>query len=87
MLLLSLLSYAFAETQFVTAPTQAVRWPGDAMVTVTLAAGDPVEVVVRDGALARIRKGGDFGWVDATMLAAEAPRPADTPSVPELPVE
>ena len=73
-LLLSLLSsFGFAETLYASAPVEGVRWPDASAVTVKLAPGDEVEVLVRDGALARVRKGANFGWVAAASLTAEKP--------------
>jgi hypothetical protein len=82
------LPLALAETMWANAPAQGVRWPDAAAVTVTLAAGDEVDVVVKKGELARVRKGTDFGWVPQSVLSADAPAavPADALAPPgELP--
>ncbi|MFZ5475855.1 MAG: hypothetical protein ACOZNI_03695 [Myxococcota bacterium] len=75
---------ALADTMWAVEPAQGVRWPEVAAVTVTLAAGDEVEVLARRGDLARVRKGTDFGWVAAKSLGADAPAvvPADA-TLPE----
>jgi len=75
-----LLSVAFAEDLWVTAPVEGVRWPDVTTVSVTLAEGDKVEVLVRDGDKARVRKGTDFGWIPAADLTDVAPAtPAGVP--------
>jgi hypothetical protein len=73
------LPFAFAETMWAAAPAEGVRWPEVTAVSVHLAAGDEVDVLVKKGDLARVRKGTDFGWVPQSALTAEAPAavPAD----------
>ncbi len=74
MYVLLLASLAFAQTLTATQATSGVRWPGEKGVSVTLKEGEEVEVVAEnaDKSLVRVRKGTDFGWVDATMLTAQA---------------
>ena len=90
-LLALLASLAFAETLYATAPTTAQRWPDEGKgVTVTLQAGEAVEVVARQGEKVRVKKGADFGWVPAASLAATPPAPAlpidvDADALPEAP--
>lgn len=45
-------------------------WPGTAAVSGKVGEGDEVEVLVRDGALVRVRKGTDMGWVPGAALSA-----------------
>ena len=74
MYVLLLASLAFAQTLTATQATSGVRWPGEKGVSVTLKEGEEVEVVAENAekGLVRVRKGTDFGWVDATMLTAQA---------------
>jgi len=69
-------SLAHAETLYVTDSVPGVRWPDAAQTTVSLGKGDEVEVLVKDGALVRVRKGTDFGWVPADKLVATKPEGA-----------
>lgn len=78
-MLFVLFSLAFAEDLWAVAPAEGVRWPDVTTVSVTLAEGDKVEVLVRDGDKVRVRKGTDFGWVAATALTNVEP------TVPTLP--
>jgi hypothetical protein len=71
--LLLLASLCLAENLWATAPATGTRWPDVAVTTVTLAAGDEVEVLVKDGDTVRVRKGTDFGWVPASALTSAAP--------------
>jgi hypothetical protein len=75
MYLLLLASLAFAQNLYATQATSGVRWPGEKGVSLTLKEGEEVEVVAEnaDKTLVRVRKGTDFGWVDATLLSAQAP--------------
>ena len=83
-MLLLLASLCFAETLYASAPAEGVRWPDATAVTVTLAVGDEVEVLVHDGALARVRKGANFGWVASSSLSTTKPivPEADAASLP-----
>lgn len=54
------------------------RWANQAPVVSTLPAGTEVTLVLRDGELARVRHGLDFGWVPADALS-EAPPAAPAP--------
>ncbi len=75
MFLVLLASLAFAQNLYATQATSGVRWPGEKGVSLTLKEGEEVEVVSEnaDKTLLRVRKGTDFGWVDATLLAPQAP--------------
>jgi hypothetical protein len=73
--LLFLVSLCFAETNWTTGATTGTRWPDVAAVSLTLAAGDEVEVVLRDGDKVRVRKGSDFGWVASGALTSQEPPP------------
>lgn len=66
-------SLAHAETLYLTDSVQGLRWPDATQTTVSLGKGDEVEVLVKDGALVRVRKGTDFGWVPADKLVATKP--------------
>jgi len=78
MFLLLLSTLALAEDLWATTPTEGVRWPDVATVSVTLVEGDRVEVLVRDGEKLRVRKGTDFGWVAASSLTNVEPvKPVD----------
>jgi hypothetical protein len=81
---------AFAETRWAATPADGARWSDlTGGETVHLVVGDEVELLGQKGALVRVRKGTDFGWVAQTALTTIAPAlvvpaPADgTP--PELP--
>lgn len=82
-LVLALVSLAHADSLYTTEATSGVRWPGSAQVTLELAKGDEVEVLLHDGALVRVRKGGDFGWVAEAKLSGVKP---ELPPVESLPV-
>jgi hypothetical protein len=73
MFLLLVSTLAFAEDLWATAPTEGVRWPDVATVSVTLVEGDKVEVLMRDDEKVRVRKGTDFGWVAAASLTNVEP--------------
>ncbi len=72
-MLLLLAAFAFAEDLWAVAPAEGVRWPDVTAVSLRLAEGDKVEVLVRDGEKVRVRKGTDFGWVAATALTNVEP--------------
>jgi hypothetical protein len=71
--LVFLISLAFAEDLWAVSNVEGVRWPDVTTVSVTLLEGDKVEVLLRDGDRVRIRKGTDFGWVAATALTNVEP--------------
>lgn len=73
---------ARAETLWVSSPTDGVRWADNKAVSLHLQAGDEVEVVYRDGAKVRVRKGVEFGWVDASALTSVQPPKPDAAPVP-----
>lgn len=84
-LLLALLlpSAALAEDAWTTRAVDALRWPGEAVVSAKLDAGAQVVVVLREGGQARIQHGQDFGWVPEDALSATAPEPpAEAPPAP-----
>lgn len=64
---------AHAETLYAVGAVEAVRWPDATAVSLRLAPGDEVEVLVRDGGKVRVRRGTDFGWVAEAALQAEPP--------------
>lgn len=72
-MLFALFSLAFAEDLWALAPTTGTRWMDVADVSVELAAGDRVEVLVRDGDKVRVRKSTSFGWVAASALTNVEP--------------
>ena len=77
---LLLLSLVRAEDLWATGAVDAVRWPDVTAVSVSLAEGDRVEVLAREGDKVRIRKGTDFGWVPAASLTdVEPPKPESVP--------
>lgn len=82
-LVLTLVSFAHADSLYTTEATSGVRWPGSTQVTLELAKGDEVEVLLHDGGLVRVRKGGDFGWVAEGKLTGAKP---ELPPVESLPV-
>lgn len=92
-LLAFLASLASAETLYANAPTSGQRWPDSPKgISLTVAAGDELEVLARDGDKVRVRKGPDFGWVDAKFLGAQPAIPSlpldiDTEALPEAPGE
>ena len=77
-MLFCLFSLAFAEDLWAVAPTTGTRWMDVADVSVELAAGDRVEVLVRDGDKVRVRKSTSFGWVAASALTNVEPPKADS---------
>ena len=81
---------AYAETRWALTPVEGSRW-SDATggASLRLVVGDEVELLVQKGALVRVRKGTDFGWVAQKALTATAPEvvvpaPADS-TPPEFP--
>lgn len=70
---LLLLSLLHAEDLWATGAVEGVRWPDVTAVSVTLAQGDRVEVLAREGDKVRVRKGTDFGWVPAASLTEVEP--------------
>ena len=89
--LVCLLSSARAEEAWVKADVALVRWLDSTVVTTSLTTGDKVDVLVHDGGKVRVRKGTDFGWMDAAGLSdtvVAKPEPADLfalPGAAELP--
>lgn len=65
--------FAHAETLYAAEAVEAVRWPDVTAVSLRLAPGDEVEVLVRDGGKVRVRRGTDFGWVAESALRPEPP--------------
>ncbi len=88
---LALSGVAHAETLWARVATDGSRWPdAPTPVSLHLIVNDEVEVLVRQGALVRVRKGTDFGWVDvSTLTNMEPPKaPAEDgagPVAPEAP--
>jgi hypothetical protein len=81
--LIWLVTAALAEDNWVATAGDAVRWPGQPTVAMRLDVGDKVEVLARQGPLVRVRRGTDFGWVDAKAVSSsEIARPAAPPSTP-----
>lgn len=62
-----------AEIAYALADATLLRWPDAEGSSGTLKKGDRLTVVLRrpDG-LVRVAHGGDFGWVQAALLSAEA---------------
>ncbi len=81
LLLLSVLSSAHAEDAWLLADVELLRWSDATHVSAKLDRGAQVEVLVRDAKLARVRQGGDFGWVQLALLSA-----TEVASVPEFPL-
>ncbi len=81
LLLLSALSVAHAEDAWLLADVELLRWSDAAYVSAKLDQGAKVEVLVRDATVARVRQGGDFGWVALSQLSA-----IEVPSVPDFPL-
>ena len=53
-----------------------LRWPDSKETSLELKKGDTVEIVATgDNGLVRVRKGTDFGWIDASKLGPVAPIP------------
>ena len=73
-LLLGLLlpGFAAAEDLEVVADSEAKRWLDSEVVSLSLTAGDVVQVVYRIDGMVRVRKGSDFGWVREDRLKARA---------------
>lgn len=85
---------AFAESSagrvvYATADAEALRWPDAAVVSLKLQKGDELELILQDGAKLRVRKGSDFGWIDAALTSPVKPEepaaPEAPPSLPTLP--
>jgi hypothetical protein len=86
LLFLTFINLAFAEDAWVVNATELVRWPETVTPNApvrSLEVNDKVEVVLRDGAQVRVRKGIDFGWVPATALTDKEPV-VETPPALEL---
>jgi hypothetical protein len=65
---------AHAETLWARVAVDGARWPdAPTPVSVHLVLNDEVEVLAKQGARVRVRKGTDFGWVDAAALTDVAP--------------
>lgn len=60
-------------TWWITEATPLQRWPDGGPAVRTLAKGDEVEVIVREGDLVRVRKELDFGWVPSSALSEQPP--------------
>lgn len=71
-----ILSTAHAEEGWSTTRVELLRWPDKTHVSARLNLGDHVEVLLHDGALVRVRKGTDFGWMPAAQLSATEVEPA-----------
>jgi len=84
-LLLALPSVALAEDAWTTRAVDALRWPGQAVVSAKLEAGTRVVVVVRDAGLVRVRHESDFGWVPEDALSGAPPAEAPTGGTPAAP--
>lgn len=83
-LVLALLTFApglaNAETLWARVAVDGARWPdAPTPVSVHLVVNDEVEVLVKQGARVRVRKGTDFGWVDASALT-DVPPPVAAPA-------
>ena len=61
------------ETAWTTRDVAAMRFPDGDLPGPTLVSGDQVEVVLREGDRARIRKDDRYGWVPASALTTEPP--------------
>jgi len=81
-LLLTLPSVAFAEDAWTTRAVDALRWPGQTVVSTRLDAGVPVAVVLRDAGLVRVRHESDYGWVPEDALSATPPAEPPAPALP-----
>jgi len=58
-----------------------LRWPDGKETSLELKKGDAVELVAAgDSGLVRVRKGTDFGWIDASKLGPVSAAPAVTPT-------
>lgn len=64
-------------TAWITREVPLARWPDADAAVRTLAAGDEVEVVLREGERVRVRRELDFGWVPADAVADQPPAAAD----------
>ncbi len=83
-------TFAYAETLWARVAADGARWPdAPTPVSVHLVVNDEVEVLVKQGARVRVRKGTDFGWVDASTLTDVAPAVVapvgDLPGLPTAP--
>ncbi|MBN1336474.1 MAG: hypothetical protein JXB39_10980 [Deltaproteobacteria bacterium] len=78
---------AAAEDAWTTRAVDALRWPGQEVVSVRLEAGSRVVVVVRDDTMVRVRHEADYGWVPLDALSAEPPAdlPPEAPAAPDDP--
>lgn len=82
LLFLSVLTAAHAEDAWLLADVDLRRWSDAAHISATLQRGAQVEVLVRDAKLARVRQGGDFGWVELSLLSATEVAPSPDLSRP-----
>lgn len=80
-LLLLLARLCSAETLWAASAAEGVRWPEVTAVSVSLQPGDEVEVLARQGDLVRVRKGVNYGWVQAgTLTDVAPPKPEGVPA-------
>jgi hypothetical protein len=70
-------------TVFTTEAVDLLRFPDAALTLTTL------EILLVDGALVRVRKGVDIGWLPVAKVSATPPAPAlalpEAPAAPTLP--
>jgi len=86
MLLIAMLTAVHAEDAWTTREVELLRWPESVLeappVTATAAEGDKLEIVLEDGAVVRVKKGTDFGWVPSDALTKDAPEGEEEPEEP-----
>ncbi len=73
-----------ADIVWMTEDVQAKRFLGEAVVGPFFSTGTRLDVLVREADWVRVRKGGDFGWVEAKSVTEEEPI-VPIPAAPELP--
>ena len=76
-------------TVFTTEAVDLLRFPDAALTLTTLEPGAKLEILLVDGALVRVRKGVDIGWLPVAKVSATPPAPAlalpEAPAAPTLP--
>ena len=64
-----------AETLVTTEDVQSVRFVGETIEGPFFTSGAKVTVLAKEGDWVRVRKGDDYGWVERSRLAENAPQP------------
>ena len=75
-----------ADAVWMTEDVQSKRFLGDEVVGPFFATGTRLDVLFREGDWVRVRKGEDYGWVEAKAVSEEEPI-APAPDAPAEPAK